>query len=143
MPSFGYFNLLIISNYLLPCKMSTLDPIQVVAYVFLISIHSQDPLKLTGVKQLECYCDPIRIVNALRCLTWYQLTDNGLSKTTRVMTINQCQSIANGEDCQRLWCMLVLCGLRELAGQYGRGDIAALGLSRFHRVTHFCASQVA
>ena len=34
-----------------------------------ISIHSQDLLKLTGVKQLECCCDLICIVNALCCLT--------------------------------------------------------------------------
>ena len=92
---------------------------------------------------LECCCDPIRIVNALHCLTGYQLTDNGLSKTTRVMTINQCQSIVNGEAIWRLWCTLVLCGLREMANQYGRGVLLPLGLSRFHRVTHFRALQVA
>ena len=67
-----------------------MPPYQVVPII----IHSQDPLKLTGVKQLECCCDPIHI-NALRCLTWYQLTSNSLSKTKRVMTINQCQSVTN------------------------------------------------
>ena len=54
-----------------------------------ISIHSQEPLKLTGVEQLECCCDLIRIVNALRCLHWQQLTDNCLLKMTRVMMMNQ------------------------------------------------------
>ena len=63
----------------------TIGPYELV----LIGIHSQDPLKLTGVKQMECCCDPIRIVNALRCLHWQQLTDSGLSKTMRVMTMNQ------------------------------------------------------
>ena len=67
-----------------------MPPYQVVPII----IHSQDPLKLTGVKQLECCCDPIH-TNALRCLTWYQLTSNSLSKTKRVMTINQCQSVTN------------------------------------------------
>ena len=110
--------------------------------VVALSIYSQDPLKLTGVKQLECCRDPIRIVNALRCLTGYQLTDNGLSEMMRVMTINQCQIIANGEAIRRLWHMLVLCRLREMAGQYGR-RFSSFRTEPFHRVAHFCALQVA
>ena len=70
-------------------------PSAIVLFIFIyfahypITIQLQGPLKLTGVKQLECCCDPIRIINALRCIQRQQLTDNGLSKTTRVMTMNQ------------------------------------------------------
>ena len=55
---------------------------------FPIIILLQGPVKLTGVKQMECCCDPIRIINALSCIQRQQLTDNGLSKTTRAMTMN-------------------------------------------------------
>ena len=51
-------------------------------------------MKLTGVKQLECCCDPIRIINAIYTL-YTTAADNGLSKTTRVMAMT---NTANGND---------------------------------------------
>ena len=80
-------------------------------------------LKLTGVNQLECCCDPIRIMNTLRV---YQTTrvrrrnnaandndDESVSQTVRLLT-----ALVN--------IALVLCADSE-------GGLSALGLSHFQR----------
>ena len=56
--------------------MYTMGSLRRQAYeVVPLRIHLQGPLKLTGVNQLECCCDPIRIMNTLRV---YQTTPSEL-----------------------------------------------------------------